>query len=230
MKTHKRILLKITGSAFTTKSHGFITTVINQIKRLSTTHQFGIVVGGGNFFRGDQHGKALQLTPSIGHHIGMLATMMNGLMLYDLATQAQMPTTLFCALSCSQIGTPLAPETVHDALHNNHLLIFSGGIGTPFFTTDTTAVIRGLQMGAQQVWKATSVDGIYDANPADNPQARLLKTVTYADAYNKQLAIMDKTAYTLAAEHAMPIRVFNLFAENALEQAASDIHFGSIIS
>lgn len=230
MDSHKRILLKLTGSAFIANQNAFVRTIITQIKELRKTHQFGIVVGGGNFFRGDEHGKALQLTPSIAHQIGMVATMMNGLILYDLLTQLQIPTTLFCALSCPQIGTPLAPETIRTALQEQHVLIFSGGIGTPFFTTDTTAIVRALQMGAHEVWKATNVDGIYDADPAHNNNAHLLKQVSYTDAYNKKLAIMDRTAYILAEQHKMPIRIFNLFTPHALKQTSFDSQFGSTIS
>jgi len=234
MDSRTRILLKITGELFLDSkrslSNQHLKPIIAQIKELSPTHQFSLVVGGGNFFRGNQHGKALELTPSVGHSIGMLGTMMNGLILKDLLEQSGLASTLFCALSCSHIGYSINQQGIDKALHDGHTLIFTGGTGNPFFTTDTNAVLRGLETRSQQVWKGTKVDGVYDQDPEKNPQAKLLKKVTFQEAIEEKFGIMDQNSYVLAAQNNLPIRVFNLFADNTLLQAVTDTQFGSIIS
>ncbi len=228
-----RILLKITGELFLNDrslTNRYLNPMLAQIKELSPTHQFSLVVGGGNFFRGNQHGTALGLTQSVGHTIGMLGTMMNGLILKDLLEQHGMASELLCALPCSSVGSPINHQAIDLALQQGHTLIFTGGTGNPFFTTDTTAVLRGLETQASQVWKGTKVDGIYDQDPVKNPSARLLKKVRYQEAIENSYGIMDQTSYVLAAQHKLPIRVFNIFADNALIAAAQDAQFGSLIS
>lgn len=234
MEAKKRILLKLTGEIFLssdkkTLSPVSLHAIIAQIKQLAPSHQFGIVVGGGNFFRGSIQGKTMGMTPSMGHQVGMLATMMNGIILKDLLEQNDMPTSLFSAIPCPEIGSAISQQAIDNALHKNNTLIFIGGTGNPFFTTDTNAVLRGLQIRAEQIWKGTSVNGVYDADPHKVPTAQLLKTASYHDALNKQLGIMDATAFALAQQHKQCIRVFNIFSPDALIKAATDNSIGSII-
>jgi uridylate kinase len=234
MPRKKIVLLKLTGEVFvdqTTKilSALFINGLIEQIKELAATYCIGIVIGGGNFFRGSEHGNRLGISPSIGHQIGMLATMMNGLMLKDLLEQKDVPATLFCAIPSPEVGKPISQQSIENALHDENVLIFTGGTGNPFFTTDTNAVLRALQIGANEIWKGTHVDGIYDTDPKKNEHAQLLSQITYATALEKKLAIMDMTAYALAQQHKQVIRVFNIFAPQALLKAAYEKNFGSII-
>lgn len=234
MHNRKKILLKVTGEIFferTTKklSATAINDLANQIKQLETTHQFGIVVGGGNFFRGTQHGVALGMTAPVAHQVGMLATMMNGLILKDLFEQHGLSTSLFCAISCPEVGSPISSQAIASALQKNNTLIFIGGTGNPFFTTDTNAVLRGLQIDAAQIWKGTNVDGIYDSDPRKNSNARLVKHTTYTDALTNHLGIMDAPAFALARQHELAIRVFNIFTPNALLTAAHDDNFGSLL-
>jgi uridylate kinase len=234
MDSKKRILLKLTGEIFldTEKklSAAIIKPIIEQIKELSKTHNFGIVIGGGNFFRGSIQGKSLGMTASVGHQVGMLATMMNGLILKDLLEEQHLTTSLFCAIPCPEVGAAISQQSLMHALSKNNILIFTGGTGNPFFTTDTNAVLRSLQIDATQIWKGTSVDGIYDSDPRTNPDAHLLKQVTYTQALEDNLGIMDATAYALARQYKQIIRVFNIFTPNALIQAATDKNFGSIIT
>lgn len=230
-----RILLKLTGEIFLDQkqkslSNVMIQKVIDQIKQLHATHHFGIVVGGGNFFRGDQHGTALGVGGSTGHQIGMLATMMNGLILHDLLIQKGLPTSLLCALSIPEIGKSISTQTIDDALAKNQIMIFTGGTGNPYFTTDTNAVLRALQISADQIWKGTTIDGIYDADPRINAHAKQLKSVSFENALNNTLGIMDTTAYALAQKYKQTIRVFNIFTENALLLAAKNKTFGSILT
>ncbi|MDP3889341.1 MAG: UMP kinase [bacterium] len=234
MSTKKKILLKLTGSVFLDKdkkqpSTATIISLITQIKQLNTSHQFGIVVGGGNFFRGNQHGKLFGLTPTTGHNVGMLATMMNGLILADLCEQHDLSTSLLCAINCSEIGKPISQEHIMGALKKSNTIIFAGGTGSPFFTTDTNAVLRALQMSADEIWKGTKTDGIYDADPFEKPQAQLLKTVSFDQALQQKLGIMDLAAYALAQQYNQTVRVFNIFSPNSLMHAAQDKNFGSTL-
>lgn len=233
MHTKKRILLKLTGEIFLsadrTLNSANINAVIGQIKKLAHTHQFGIVVGGGNFWRGSIQGTQLGMQAAVGHQVGMLATMMNGLILKDLIAQQGLAPELLTAVPCPEVGASISQQVIDRALNNNQLLIFTGGTGNPFFTTDTTAVLRGLQIQADEIWKGTSVDGVYDADPRKNAQAKLLKSITHTQAMEQNLGIMDATAYALAQQHKQTIRIFNIFAPDAVIKAAQDSNFGSVI-
>lgn len=234
MSIKKRILLKLTGEIFLDKTtHVLNATAINaiiaQIKYLQPHMLFGIVVGGGNFFRGNKEGRQLGLTPSVGHQIGMLATMMNGLILKDLLEQQGLSAALFCAMPSPEVGEPISQQTITLALEHNTTLVFTGGTGNPFFTTDTNAILRSLQISADEIWKATNIDGIYSADPRINPHAKRLARVTYTQALREKLGIMDMTAYALAETYRKTIRIFDVFSPNALVQAAEDKNFGSFI-
>ena len=234
MKKKKRVLLKITGTILIDQQTKELTvstiiTLINQIKKLLPTHQFGIVIGGGNFFRGTQQGSKLGITPSIAHMIGMLSTIMNGLIIKDIMEQQALASSHFCALYCPEIGTTITAQKIMHALHNNHVLIFTAGTGNPFFTTDTSAVLRALQMHADEIWKGTNVDGVYTADPHKDPNAQFIPFLTYKQALDQRLTIMDATAFTLADHYKQRIRVFNIFTPDALYYAAQDNTFGSTI-
>ncbi len=234
MRKKKRILLKLTGEIFLrpgtdTLSAQPINGVIEQLKHLAPTHQFGIVIGGGNFFRGSKEGIALGVRLPVGHQVGMLATMMNGLILKDLFEQQGLESTVLCAIPTPGIGLSTSQQEINTALDSNALLIFTGGTGNPFFTTDTNAILRALQIEADEIWKATNVDGVFTADPRTNKDAHLLKQLRYQEALDKNLAIMDATAFVLAAQHKQKVRIFNIFNENALLHAAHNEHFGSLI-
>jgi uridylate kinase len=233
MGKKKKILLKLTGEIFISKDRTFTLdhahAIIRQIKQLCHNYQIGIVIGGGNFFRGTKQSTEFGIQPTFGHYIGMLATAMNGLIIRDLCEQANLSATLFCALTCPEIGTPISQQSIANALKIHDCLIFSGGTGSPFVTTDTNAIIRSLQLGAHEIWKGTGVDGIYDDDPARNKQAHLIKRISFHDVLKKKLEIMDATAFTLAAQHNQTIRIFNIFTDNALIHAAHDTNFGSTI-
>lgn len=234
MKTDKHIiLLKITGEILLDDkkelSNISIQNIAVQIKKLQPAYQFGIVIGGGNFFRGAKQGKQLGISPSVGHQIGMLGTMMNGLILKDIFEQYDIPCTLFCAVPAAEVGIPISQQAIESALAKERCPIFTGGTGNPFFTTDTTAVLRGLQINAKQVWKGTGVEGIYNKDPHQFPDAQLIKEISYQEALLEELAILDSTAFALAQRHQLPLRVFNIFEPDALLKAAHDPHFGSIV-
>ncbi len=233
MNPKQKVLCKLTGEIFLDQSKTLtadtINQVIAQIASLRDTHQFGIVIGGGNFFRGNQHSKKLGISPSVGHQIGMLATIMNGLIIKDLLEHHGLSTALFCAMPSPEVGKPISQQSIDTALASDQTLVFTGGTGNPYFTTDTTAVLRALQIGADQVWKGTHVDGVYDSDPKKNPNAQLLKKVTYDQALQQKLGIMDTTAFALAQQYQQTVRIFNIFEPNALIRAALEPDFGSSI-
>jgi len=235
MGTKKRILLKLTGKVFLDPdscnlSTATIKKIVGQIKQLRNTCQFSIVTGGGNFFRGDEQGKQLGITPWSSHQIGILATMMNGLMVNDLLKQENIASEVFTATVCWDVGFPVNHEAVKAQLANGKTLVFVGGTGNPFFTTDTNAVLRSLQIEADEIWKGTDVDGVYNIDPHREPSAKFIKKITYQEALDRKLKIMDSTAFTLASLHKLTIRVFNIFANDALLDAARNDNFGSTIN
>ena len=234
MSTKKRVLLKLTGEIFLDpKSCGLSTVaikkVIAQIKQLHDRYQFCIVTGGGNFFRGDEQGKKLGLGAWSGHQIGMLATMMNGLIIDDLLGQENIPSEIFTATVCLDVGFPINHEAVKNSLEERKTLIFVGGTGNPFFTTDTNAVLRALEIEADEIWKGTNVGGVYSTDPRIDPEATFIKDLTYQQALDKKIKVMDATAFTLASQHKLTIRVFNIWKNDALHEVASNKDFGSTI-
>jgi len=233
----KPILLKLSGELFKTTASGhdvcmdtaLVGQIIKQIQILSSTHHISIVVGGGNFFRGAKEGHALSLRPTTADSVGMLATVMNSLILRDFFYNHKIACTILSPFPIPGIIQPIDQAIIDHARINNQVIIFAGGTGNPFFTTDTTAVLRALQVGAQEVWKATKVEYVYDADPVKNPDAKQLKKISYTDVLQKKLQVMDLTAITLAQEHNIVIRVFSLFSPDALLHVAQDPEFGSTI-
>lgn len=225
----KTILLKLSGETFCENQSDTITSLIEQIKTITQSHRMGIVLGGGNFFRGSKNGTALGLRPTTGHTVGMVATLMNGLILQDLLLQSGVSCSLHSALPCPTIARPIRQELIDNALTCKSCVIFVGGTGNPFFTTDTNGVVRALQIGANELWKGTKVDGVYDADPEQHANAKKFDTITYKDALDKKLGVIDATALTLAEQEKLPIRVFNLFKPNALINALEKPDFGSTI-
>jgi uridylate kinase len=229
MKGNKRILLKITGTLLEPQHGALIKNMLENLNVLHATHQFGIVIGGGNFFRGRTQGTALGLRSTAGHTVGMLATLMNGVILKDLMLQMGIKARLVTALPCPTIAQPICQDAIDDACAAGETIIFAGGTGNPFFTTDTNAIMRALQMQAYEVWKATTIDGVYTADPRIDATAKKLTQLTHQDALDRALGIMDLTALTLAKEYKIAIRVFTLFQNDALLEAAQSPHIGSII-
>ncbi len=227
------ILIKLSGD-FLSNSQGFdykkLKDFTEQVKHLSKTFKIGIVVGGGNFFRAARQGKQLNMHQTYADYVGMLATVMNGLILSDLLQQVNLNPVVLSAFKINAIVEPISQQTINTALSENKILIFVGGTGNPFFTTDTNAVLRALQMGARQVWKATKVDGVYSSDPTTDKNAEKLPRLEYKNILEKKLKIIDSTAATLAAENNVSFRIFNIFEKDALIKVAQDIDFGSTIS
>lgn len=219
-----------TGLSTDTKSNcQFIQSIISQIKILQKTYTIGIVIGGGNFFRASKQGAAFGVSQPVADSVGMLATVMNGLLLQDFFAKSGIASEVLSAFEISGVVLHISNQRIKEALADGKIIIFAGGTGNPFFTTDTCAVLRALQMGAKLVWKATNVDGIYDADPNRDLDAKMLNRLSYSQFIQQNLSVMDLTAVSLAQKYDVKIKVFNIFAKDALINAANDVSFGSSI-
>jgi uridylate kinase len=233
MSHKKTILLKLTGELIEQTAAGLnadrIRSLGTQIKELMADYTFALVIGGGNFFRGAQQGDEVHITPQVSHYVGMLATMMNGLIIQDIFEQLGIPTSLFSALECPEVGLSISAQEIRKAQLSGRCMIFTGGTGNPYFTTDTNAVLRALQIRADMLWKGTKVQGAYTKDPQVYPDAEFLDQLTYTTALDLRLGVMDLEAFALAQKHHLTLRIFNIFSENALLRVASDSTFGSTI-
>ena len=218
---YNRILLKLSGEALAGEE-GFgidpkvLDTMALEIGQLvGIGVQVGLVVGGGNLFRG----AALQiagLDRVAGDHMGMLATVMNGLALRDALERANIRTRLMSAIPMSGVVEHYDHRNAIRYLKNGEVVVFCAGTGNPFFTTDSAACLRGIEINADVVLKATKVDGVYDADPASNPKAVKYDRLSYDEVLARKLGVMDLTAICLVRDHNMPLRVFNMNKPGAL--------------
>ncbi|MCC5879401.1 MAG: UMP kinase, partial [Idiomarina sp.] len=189
----------------------------------------GLVIGGGNLFRGEGLAKA-GMNRVVGDHMGMLATVMNGLALRDALHRAYVNARLMSAIELTGVCDSYNWAEAISLLKSGRVVIFSAGTGNPFFTTDSAACLRGIEIEAELVLKGTKVDGVYSADPMTNPDATLYKHVTYDEVLEKQLKVMDLAAFTLARDHSIPIQVFNMNKPGALKAVIMGEQEGTIIS
>jgi uridylate kinase len=190
----------------------FITTIANQLKQIVQTGvKIGVVIGGGNFFRGISNTKEFGLDRANADYIGILATIMNGVALDSLFKQSGLNTALFSALEVPSIAPVFNRNQLLEALDDNKIAIFVGGTGNPYFTTDSTAAIRALDMQANLIIKATKVDGVYNKDPLLFSDAIKYNSITFDEAIDKQLKVMDITAFDLCRSNDINIRVCNIF-------------------
>ena len=220
-KKYKRILLKLSGEALTgSESFGIDPRILDQMaleigQLVGIGVQVGLVVGGGNLFRG----AALQtagLDRVTGDHMGMLATVMNALALRDALERSNIATQVMSSIPMSGVVDHYDRRKAIRALSNGDVVIFSAGTGNPFFTTDSSACLRGIEVEAELVLKATKVDGVYSADPMKVPDAVKYERLTYDEVLDKKLEVMDLTAICLCRDHNMPVRVFEMEKKGAL--------------
>jgi uridylate kinase len=210
---YKRILLKISGEALMgDQSFGIHPEVLSGVaKAIADTTRLGIevavVVGAGNIFRGAQ---ARGMERATGDYVGMLATVMNAVSLQEAIERHGVTTRVQSAIPMSQLAEPYIRRRAIRHLEKGRVVIFGAGTGNPFFTTDTAAALRAMEIGADCLFKATKVDGIYDKDPKKHSDARRYKTVTFTDALRQDLHVMDATAFALCRDNEMPIIVFNM--------------------
>lgn len=191
--------------------------------------QVGVVIGGGNLFRGAGLAKA-GMNRVVGDHMGMLATVMNGLAMRDALHRAYVNARLMSAIPLNGVCDDYSWSDAIRELRQGRVVIFAAGTGNPFFTTDSAACLRGIEIEADVVLKATKVDGVYSADPVANPDAQLYDKLAYNDVLEKELKVMDLAAFTLARDHKMPIRVFNMNKPGALRRVVMGEAEGTLIS
>lgn len=221
-KSHyRRILLKLSGEALTgRKKFGIDSGIIKEIafdlmvlRQLKV--QVGIVVGGGNFFRGAKLGDR-EISRITGDQLGMMATMLNAVAMQDVFTQLKIPSKVMSALPIAGLIEGYDHRKASEYLEIGYVVIFAGGIGNPLVTTDTALCLRGIELNADLLLKATNVAGVYKEDPKKNPQAKFYHKLTYDEALAKKLSIMDLTAFCLGRDHGMKLRVFDMKAKGAL--------------
>lgn len=210
---YKRVLLKISGEALMgTQSFGISPEVLERLSReIAQIHELGvemaIVVGGGNFFRG---ARAEGMDRVSADHMGMLATLINSLALQDALERAGIEPRVLSALEIRQVAEPFLRRRALRHLERGRPIILAAGTGNPYFTTDTAAALRAMEVKAEVLLKATKVDGIYTADPVTNPDAQLVEKVSYLEVLEKGLQVMDATAISLCMDNKLPIVVFNV--------------------
>jgi uridylate kinase len=230
-----RILLKISGEALLGERQygvdpGFCTFIATQVAAAHAAGvQAGLVVGGGNIFRG-LAAAARGMDRATGDYMGMLATVMNGLALQDALERVGVPTRVMTAIAMNEVAEPYIRRRAIRHLEKGRVTIFVAGTGNPYFTTDTAAALRAVEIGASVLLKATKVDGVYDADPLIHPDARRFTELTYADVLNGRLAVLDATAVSLCMENDLPIIVFNLGEADNVRRAAMGEQVGTRIS
>lgn len=232
---YKRILLKLSGEALQGEDgFGIDPAILDrmavEIKELVEMGvEVGVVLGGGNLFRGAKLAKA-GMNRVVGDHMGMLATVMNGLAMRDSLFRADVNAKLMSAFQLNGICDTYNWSEAIKMLREGRVVIFSAGTGSPFFTTDSAACLRGIEIEADVVLKATKVDGVYDKDPAKFADAVLYNQLTYAEVIDKELQVMDLAAFTLARDHGMQIRVFNMGKAGALREVITGTTEGTTIS
>ncbi len=231
---YRRVLLKLSGEALQGEE-GFgiepaiLDRMASEIKELIDAGvEVGVVIGGGNIYRGASLAEA-GMNRVVGDHMGMLATVMNGLAMRDALHRHDIGAKVMSAISLKGVCDDYNWANAISLLKKKEVVIFSAGTGNPFFTTDSAACLRGIEIEADVVLKATKVDGVYDSDPMKNPEAVLYNTLSYNEVLDKELKVMDLAAFTLARDHNMPISVFNMGKPGALKRVISGEQEGTRI-
>ncbi|HEV2288832.1 MAG TPA: UMP kinase [Candidatus Acidoferrales bacterium] len=232
---YKRIVLKLSGESLQGPlSAGIhpetIAALALELKEVSNQGvQVAIMVGGGNIFRGGRQ-KAMSIDRATGDYMGMLATVINGLALQDALEKIGCHTRLMSAIEMHQIAEPFIRRRAARHLEKHRIVIFAAGTGNPYFSTDTAAALRAMEIKADVIIKATRVDGVYDADPEKVPGAKRFERITYLDVLQKGLSVMDSTAISLCMDNKMPILVFNMNVPGNLQRVVMGEKVGSIVT
>lgn len=230
----RRVLLKMSGAALMGKGTQPIDPKVldRLVKEILEVYQLGvqvgIVIGGGNFFRGTTLSEA-GIDRITGDHMGMLATLMNGLALRDSFERSSLPVRILSALPMSGIADHFNRRKAIHHLQQGRIVIFAAGTGNPLVTTDSAASLRGIEINADVVLKATNVDGVYSADPSKDPNAKLYRRLTFQEALEKELAVMDLAAFCQCRDHDMPLRVFNIYKPGAMLRVILGEEEGTIV-
>ena len=233
---YKRVLLKLSGEAFADPEQGFgidaniVTSLAKQLAEIQSSGvQIAVVVGGGNIFRGSQ-AAAMGMERARADYMGMLATVINGLALADALDQVGSECRVMSAIWMQEVAEPFIRGRALRHLEKGRVAIFVGGTGNPYFTTDTAASVRALEVGAEALLKGTKVDGVYDDDPILNPDAERIEHVEYIEVLSKGLRVMDATAISLCMDNKMPIVVFDITVDGNLRRVVDGERVGTKVS
>jgi uridylate kinase len=232
---YPRVLLKLSGEALAgDHRHGFdfdsISKYAKEIKKIvATGAQVGMVIGGGNIVRGSQLSK-MGLDRVSADYMGMLGTVINALAFQDNLEREGVDTRVMTAIRMEELAEPYIRRRAMRHLEKGRVVLFAAGTGNPYFSTDTAAVLRGIQMKADLIIKATSVDGVYSADPKKNSDAKLYERISYRDVMLEELGVMDQTAITLCKENSLPLIVLNINTPGAVIKAIHGVRVGTLVS
>ncbi|MEC7127895.1 MAG: UMP kinase [Bacteroidota bacterium] len=232
---YKRILLKLSGEALMgNKQFGIdnnrLMQYAEEIREIADLGaEIGIVIGGGNIFRGVQAERG-GMERTQGDYMGMLATMINSMALQAALESVGLFTRLQSAIEMKQIAEPFIKRKAVRHLEKGRIVIFGSGTGNPFFTTDSAASLRAIEIDAEVILKGTRVDGIYDKDPEENASAKKFDTITFDEAYKKNLKVMDMTAFTLCKENDLPVIVFNMNKKGNLKKVVTGEEIGTLVT
>jgi len=233
--TYRRILLKLSGEALLgDEDYGIDPAIIGRIANevlevINTGAQLAIVIGGGNIFRGAGLAES-GIDRVTGDHMGMLATLMNSLALQDAMEKVGVDARVMSAVSANAVCEDYIRRRATRHLEKGRVVIIAGGTGNPFFTTDTAAALRAIEVGADIVLKATKVDGVFSSDPVVDKDARMYESLSYDEVIERKLRVMDTNAIVLCRDQGMPIRVFNVFGSGNLMQIVKGKKVGTLIS
>ncbi|MFH0913289.1 MAG: UMP kinase [Candidatus Omnitrophota bacterium] len=234
---YKRIVLKLSGEALQGRqSHGIdqsvLVSIARQIKEIRQLKvDVAIVLGAGNIFRGQENtaSRGLDMDRSVADYMGMLATVINGLALQDVLEKMGMPTRVMTAIEMQRVAEPYIRRKAIRHLEKGRIVIFVAGTGNPYFTTDTTAALRAMEISADAILKATKVDGVYSADPLRVRSAKKFYTLKYIDVLKKGLKVMDATAVSLCMDNKLPIVVFNLNKKGNIRRVVLGEKLGTVV-
>ena len=232
---YQRVILKLSGEALMgDRAFGIDPEVVSTLSdEISEIHaksvSLGIVIGGGNIFRG-MEAKATAMDRVTGDHMGMLATLINSLALQDALEKRDVPTRVLSAIDVRQVAEPFLRRRALRHLDKGRVVIFAAGTGNPYFTTDTAAALRGMEIKAEALLKATKVDGIYTADPMKDPDAKFIKKIGYLEVLERGLRVMDTTAISLCMDNHLPIVVFNIRKKGNIKRLIRGDDVGSTVS
>ncbi len=231
---HKRILLKLSGEALMGDDAFGINraTIVRMVEEIAEVTRLGVqvavVIGGGNIFRGVA-GGSVGMDRATADYMGMLATVMNALALADAMDKQGLTARVMSAIGIEQVVEPYVRPKALQYLEEGKVVVFAAGTGNPFFTTDTAAALRGAEIGAQIMLKATKVDGVYTADPKKDPQAQRYHRISFDEAIGRNLAVLDSTAFALCRDQKLPINVFSIFKPGALKRVVMGEDEGTLV-
>jgi len=232
---YRRVLLKLSGEVLADPGRGYnvdpaiVHTLAVELRSARDLGiQIAVVIGGGNIFRGTSP-QAQGMDRARADYMGMLGTVINCLALQDALEKIEVPTRVQSALTMTQVAEPYMPRRAVRHLEKGRIVIFAAGMGTPYFSTDTTAAQRALETQCEAIFKATKVDGVYDADPATNPDAKRFDELSYIHALNEQLGVMDSTAISLCMDNKLPIVVFDMRPEGNIRRALAGERIGTLV-